>query len=145
MRPVCWLRGPGRCGQRDDLSRDHVALHGLRQRGHWQGVQEVGLTFQYSVHIHLLIVYFCQDIVFLLKFTLTCLRCGQAAETAEQCESSIDLSLNLVSNYFTFQSWFENCEQLCGFNLGLSIVSNYFIFQSWFEYCQQLFYISILV
>ena len=69
--------------------------------------------------IHLLSVYFCQDIVFLFNFTLTHFRCGQAAETAEQCESSIDLSLNLVSNYF--------------------------IFQSWFEYCQQLFYISILV
>ena len=68
--------------------------------------------------IHLLIVYFSQDIVFLLKFTLTCLRCGQAAETAEQCESSIDLSLNLVSNYFIIQSWFESCEQLYGFNLG---------------------------
>ena len=49
MRPICWLRKSGGRGQRDDLSGDHVALHGLRQRGHWQGVQEVGQTFQYSV------------------------------------------------------------------------------------------------
>ena len=29
-----------------------------------------------------------------------------------------NLGLSIVSNYFTFQSWFEYCEQLCGFNLG---------------------------
>ena len=130
MRPICWLRKSGGRGQRDDLSGDHVALHGLRQRGHWQGVQEVGQTFQYSVrqshssfdclllpgHSFSFEVYFDMPQVW-----AGCRNCWTVRKqhrlVVESCQQLFYISILVWILWAT----------ILYFNLGLKIVSNYMV------------------